>query len=135
MYSWTSWRVIAPLVLGILGLLAFLLYTTYFSTEPLIRRSLFNSSTANVSYFGTLAHGIIVWALLFYMPLYFEVAKNYGPIMSGISLFPFTFTVAPATVVVGLLITKLGRFRLSVVSDFKVLYWSLRIALLIPSSG
>lgn len=45
------------------------------------------------------------------MPLYFEVAKNYSPITSGIAIFPFTFTVAPAAVVVGLVITKTGRYR------------------------
>jgi hypothetical protein len=45
------------------------------------------------------------------MPLYFKVAKNYSPITSGIAIFPFTFTVAPAAVIVGLIITKTSRYR------------------------
>ncbi len=45
------------------------------------------------------------------MPLYFEVAKNYSPITSAIAIFPFTFTVVPAAVVVGLIITKTGYYR------------------------
>jgi hypothetical protein len=44
------------------------------------------------------------------MPLYFEVTKNYSPITSGVAIFPFTFTVAPAAVVVGLIITRTGRY-------------------------
>lgn len=88
----------------------------YFSSEPLIRRTLFNSPTAITAYFGTLVHGIVVWSLLYYMPLYFEVAKKYSPITSGVALFPFTFTTAPAAVVVGIVITKTGRYRPSVVS-------------------
>lgn len=115
MYDWTSWRVLVPLILGIVGLASFAIYPIYIPVEPLIRRSLFNSSTANVAYFGTLVHGIIVWSILYYMPLYFEVVKEYTPITSGIGLFPFTFTMAPAAVVVGLIITKTGRYRPSVV--------------------
>jgi hypothetical protein len=45
------------------------------------------------------------------MPLYFEVAKNYSSITSAIAIFPFTFTVAPAAVVISLIITKTGRYR------------------------
>ena len=111
MYDWTSWRTLVPIILGVFGLIGFTIYSVYISTEPLIRRSLFNTSTAIVAYIGTLVQGLIVWSLLYYMPLYFEVAKNYSPITSGIAIFPFTFTVAPAAVVVGLIITKTGRYR------------------------
>ena len=111
MYDWTSWRTLVPIILGVFGLIGFGIYSVYISTEPLIRRTLFNTSTANVAYIGTLIQGLIVWSLLYYMPLYFEVAKNYSPITSGIAIFPFTFTVAPAAVVVGFIITKTGRYR------------------------
>src|ERR1700712_1531058 len=101
MYEWSSWRILVPLLLGVFGLVGFVIYSVRFSSEPLIRRSLFNSPTAMTAYFGTLVHGITVWSLLYYLPLYFEVAKNYSPITSGISLFPITFTTAPAAVVIG----------------------------------
>jgi len=116
MYDWSSWRTLVPLLLGIFGLVGFVVYSVYISSDPLIRRSLFNTPTAITAYFGTLVHGIIVWSLLFYMPLYFEVAKNYSPITSGIGLFPFTFTTAPAAVIIGIVITKTGRYRPSLVS-------------------
>ncbi|KAH9203338.1 MFS multidrug transporter-like protein [Leptodontidium sp. 2 PMI_412] len=111
MYDWSSWRTLIPLIFGVFGLVSFTIYSVYISTEPLIRPTLFNTPTAIVAYIGTLVQGLIVWSLLYYMPLYFEVAKNYSPITSGIAIFPFTFTVAPAAVVVGLVITKTGRYR------------------------
>jgi hypothetical protein len=117
MYEWSSRRTLVPLLLGIFGLVGFVVYSVYFSSEPLVRRSLFNSPTATTAYFGTLVHGMIVWSLLYYMPLYFEVAKNYSLIISGVAIFPFTFTTAPAAVVVGIVITKTGRYRPSLVSD------------------
>jgi hypothetical protein len=49
------------------------------------------------------------------MPLYYEVAKNYNSIESGIAIFPFTFTTAPAAIVVGFIITKTGKYRPSIV--------------------
>jgi hypothetical protein len=106
MYEWQSWRTLVPLMLGIGGLVGFVVYSAYFSAEPLIRRSLFNTPTAITAYAGTLIHGMMVWSLLYYMPLYFEVAKNYSPVMSGVAIFPFTFTVAPAAVIVGIVIAK-----------------------------
>lgn len=117
MYEWSSWRTLVPLLIGIIGLVGFIVYSVYFSSEPLVRRSLFNNPTAISAYFGTLVHGMIVWSLLYYMPLYFEVAKNFSPITSGVAIFPFTFTTAPAAVVVGIVITKTGRYRSSLVSD------------------
>jgi MFS family permease len=52
------------------------------------------------------------------MPLYFEVAKDYTPVGSGVAMFPLTFTVAPAAVAVGLIIAKTGRYRPSIVSPY-----------------
>src|SRR4051812_27553881 len=114
MYSWKSVRTLVPLLVGVGGLIMFLVYTVCISKDPLIRRSLFNSPTAIVAYFGTLVHGIAVWSLLFYMPLYFEVAKSFTSIQSGIGLFPLTFTTAPAAVIVGLVIAKTGKYRPSI---------------------
>ena len=48
------------------------------------------------------------------MPLYYQAVKGQSPIMSGVDLFPTTFTVAPCAIVVGATITKLGVYRWAV---------------------
>ncbi|KAI9816628.1 MAG: hypothetical protein M1832_005013 [Thelocarpon impressellum] len=111
MYSWGHWRTLVPLIVGAGGLLLFILYSKCIPAEPLIRGSIFKSGTAVVTYLGTVLHGIILWSLLYYLPLYYEAVKSMSPIMSGVALFPQTFTVGPASVVVGLAITKTGRYR------------------------
>ncbi|KAK6607518.1 major facilitator superfamily transporter [Botrytis cinerea] len=90
--------------------------------------------TAIVAYFGTFVHGICVWSILFYMPLYFEVAKNYTPIQSGIGLFPMTFTTAPAAVVVGLIIAKTGRYRPSIWAGWAISTLGLGLLILLKES-
>jgi hypothetical protein len=105
------------MILGIFGLLGFVIYSVSFSQEPLIRRSLFNSPTTIIAYAGTFIHGVIMWSLLYYSPLFFLVAKNYSPVLSGVAIFPLTFTIAPAAVVVGIVIARTGRYRPSIVSS------------------
>jgi hypothetical protein len=116
MFDWNNWHTVVPMVLGIIGLLGFLAHSKYIALEPLIRGSIFSTSTAKVGYLGTFLHGIIVWSILFYIPLYYEVAQDFGPTMSGVAMFPLTFTTAPAAVVVGLVIAKTGKYRSSIVS-------------------
>ena len=116
MFDWNSWHTVVPMVLGVIGLLGFVAYSKYISPEPLIRGSIFSTSTAKVGYLGTFLHGIFLWSILFYIPLYYEVAQEFGPTKSGVAMFPLTFTTAPAAVIVGLVIARTGKYRPSIVS-------------------
>ncbi|MCJ1459082.1 hypothetical protein MMC28_009459 [Mycoblastus sanguinarius] len=110
-YPWDSWRTLVPLIIGIAGLVAFIPYEAYVAKEPLIRLDVFKNRTASASYFETVVHGIILWGILYYLPLYYEAVKGETPILAGVSLFPETFTVAPAAMATGFAITKSGRYR------------------------
>ena len=117
-YAWSSWRTLVPLVIGAVGLAAFVIFEEWFAKEPLIRLNVFKTRTAAASYFQTTIHGIILWGVLYYLPLYYEAVKGETPIVSGISLFPETFTVAPVAVVTGIAITKIGRYRWAIWSGW-----------------
>lgn len=103
-----------PLLVGAAGLTAFVLFERYVAPEPLIRLSVFKNRSAAVNYAGTVLHGMVLWCLLYYSPLYYEGVKGYSPIVAGISIFPETFTVAPVSVVTGIVVTITGRYRWSV---------------------
>lgn len=117
-YAWTSWRTLVPLCLGIAGLITFVAYEEVVAAEPLIRLVIFKNRTSAVSYISTVIHGMILWSLLYYLPLYYEAVKGFSPIVSGVALFPETFTVAPASVIVGILITVTGRYRWAIWSGW-----------------
>ncbi|KAG8527144.1 uncharacterized protein KY384_008573 [Bacidia gigantensis] len=110
-YAWDSWRVLVPLLLGVAGLAGFIAYEAYVAKEPLIRLGIFTNRTSAAAYFSTTIHGIILWCLLYYEPLYYEAVKSFSPVLTGVALFPETFTVAPIAVVTGIAITKTGRYR------------------------
>ena len=113
-YPWSSWRTLVPLLIGVAGLIAFVLYEALVAPEPLIRLSIFSNATSAAAYFQTVIHGMILWSILYYLPLYYEGVKGQTPILSGVSLFPETFTVAPAALVTGIIITKTGRYRFAI---------------------
>ncbi|CAJ0553830.1 Ff.00g123420.m01.CDS01 [Fusarium sp. VM40] len=114
MYDWSNPRTVITLIFGILGLVAFGFHIKfcrkYSRCDPLLRPSLFTSLTALSAYFATIIHGTIVWCLVYYVPLYHEI-RGSSPITAGVAVLPFTGTVAPAAVVVGLLIAKTGTYR------------------------
>ena len=111
MYSWDSWRTLVPLILCAAGLILFVIHEEFWAPEPLIRTSVFKNRTAAVTYLQTFLHGVILWCVLYYLPLYYEAVKGYSPIISGIALFPQCFTTAPSAVVVGTVVAMTGRFR------------------------
>ena len=111
MYPWSSWQTILPLLLGAFGMIGFICFENHPAREPLIRFAIFKQRTAMINYFGTFIHGIVLWCLLYYLPLYYEGVKDYTPTIVGVAVFPETFTVAPASVIVGIAISITGRFR------------------------
>ncbi|KAF6225133.1 hypothetical protein HO133_010329 [Letharia lupina] len=122
MFAWSSFRTLVPFILGICGLLVFVMYEIYVAKTPLIPLRIFSNRTAAVNCFGTLVHGMLLWCLLYYLPLYYEAVKGYSPIIVGVAVFPETFTVAPASILVGIAVSITGRFRWAIWSG-----WSLTV--------
>ena len=114
MFSWSSWRTLVPLILGVFGMVCFVLYEAYIPEEPIVPLAIFRQRTAYVNYFGTFIQGVVLWCLVYYLPLYYEGVKGYGPTIVGLVVFPETLTIAPASIVVGVIISKTGRFRWSI---------------------
>ena len=50
-------------------------------------------------------------SLLYYLPLYYEAVKELSPTKAGLALFPETFSVAPACIIMGLLVSHTGHYR------------------------
>lgn len=114
MYDWSSWRTLVPLILCAFGLVGFIVYEELLERrggEPIIKFSVMKNRTAAVTYLGTFVHGLILWCLLYYQPsFYLEAVKDLSPILSGVGMFPMTFTVAPAAAVTGIISARTGKY-------------------------
>lgn len=133
MYPWDSWRTLFPLLTGVAGTAAFGTYEYYLSrkayaadgstlpgnpTEPIIRFTIFNNATMLITYLETVIHGIVLWSLLYFLPLYYEAVQGYTPIIAGVAILPETSFVAPMSVVVGIVCGITGRYRWAIWSGW-----------------
>lgn len=108
--DWKDWRIIVPIFLGFDGLLAFVYWEKCFAKEPLIPLTIFSNWSVRSTYIQTVLHAIVFWATFYYLPLYYQVIKQYGIFISGIAMLPQTIVVSPTSVIVGILINKYKAF-------------------------
>ena len=119
-YPWNSWRTYVPLSVSALGLVILYMYEEYVAKNPIIRTSIFKNRNAAAAYISVVVHGMVVVGSLYYLPLYYEAVQGLSPILSGVALFPETFTVAPGAFIVGTLISRTGRYRWAVWSGWAI---------------
>ncbi|KIW63956.1 hypothetical protein PV04_08917 [Phialophora macrospora] len=109
-YPWHHWRTLVPLILGVLGLIATMVYERYGAKEAFLRHSLFHVKSAHGIYIGTFVQGLVLYAQLYYIPFFYEAVKLYSPLRTGVSLLPILLTLIPASVIVGAAITRTGKY-------------------------
>ncbi|KAK5100972.1 hypothetical protein LTS08_004578 [Lithohypha guttulata] len=117
-YSWSAYQTILPIVLGVVGSVGFFFYEEYVPAEPIVPTKVFKNLNCSASYVNTIIHSIVVLCLVFYLPLYYQGVKGYNTTITGVALFPETFTVAPAAVIIGIAIGKVGKFMWAVWSGW-----------------
>ncbi|KAH7927166.1 MFS general substrate transporter [Leucogyrophana mollusca] len=110
-YPWTSPRVMVPLILGILGLFAFLGYEARFPKYPIVPFSLMSTATSLSGFLQTFVMPIGLLAGVYYMPVYFQACMAASPIASGVDTFGAAFTLAPAGIVAGVSVALSGGYR------------------------
>lgn len=110
LYPWSSWRTILPLVLGLLGLPLFLLFETRVP-EPTTPYRIFSNRTSLVGCLCAFTHNMLVFWILFALPIYFQAVFRASAFKSGVNILPTAAVFTPFTIIAGGVMTKLGRYR------------------------
>lgn len=110
-FPWTSWHTLVPLILGLLGLAAFVLYEKLVASVTLLPMSIFLDRSTCILYVGSCFHGLVLYAMVYYMPEYFQAVKSYSALISGVAALPQTATVVPCAAIVGAVVGITGRYR------------------------
>ncbi|KAI0966353.1 putative multidrug resistance protein fnx1 [Xylaria arbuscula] len=108
-FPWSSWRTILPLVLGLVGLPLFLLFETRIP-EPTTPFRIFSNRT---SLAGCLCafHNMLVFWILFVLPVYFQAVLGTTAFRSGVNILPTAAVFTLFTIISGGVMSKLGRYR------------------------
>ncbi|RYO04363.1 hypothetical protein AA0121_g12812 [Alternaria tenuissima] len=119
LYRWTQWQVIAPVATGGVFLLLlivkelcpasvpFPLGSRNAFQKPLLGLRLLKGRQSIVALGGAFWLGLLMYALLFFLPIYYRVVKERSAIATGVFLLPQTLMMAPCAGVVLVLVQLL----------------------------
>ncbi|KAI0803757.1 major facilitator superfamily transporter [Xylaria sp. FL0064] len=113
-YPWNSAATLAPLIIGVIGIIATGFYEAYVAKFPFLRKSLFHDRSSVVGYIAGGMQGIILYGTLYYIPFYFESVKAYSPTKTGVALLAFLLASAISGIMTGRLMTRFNNFRLAI---------------------
>ncbi|KAI1396448.1 major facilitator superfamily transporter [Hypoxylon fuscum] len=110
-YAWDSAATLAPLIIGLVGMIATIIYEVYVAKSPFLRKDLFRDMSSIVTYIAACLQGLMLYGTLYYCPFYFLSVKGYSPIDTGVATLPNLLTFAVSGIITGRLVTRYNNFR------------------------
>ncbi|KAF9236871.1 hypothetical protein BU15DRAFT_36301, partial [Melanogaster broomeanus] len=117
---WNSATVLAPLIIGLLGLGAFIVYEAKLATNPFGKRKTCNVAVnfgllsaqafPFLRYLQSFVTSVLALCVTYYLPVFFQGCKGASPLMSGVYCLGASVQ-GPGGIVSGLLVKKTGRYR------------------------
>ena len=142
-FAWNSPMVISMLVVGGCCMVAFLLIEHQIALLPMMPRefhptsvplesltrsvSLFKSAPVCVMLLQNLFFGIVYYSQLYYLPLFFQNARDMSPLLSAALVLPITCAQMSASIVSGQYISRTERYGEVIWSGFFL--WTLGVGL------
>lgn len=111
-YPWSSWRVIFPLVVGLLGIGVFLvLESTTLILEPTMPFRIFSNRTSLPTFGLAFIQSMLTYWSSYYLPVYFQAVLEATPTRSGVDALPSVFIAMPFAMAAGVGLSALNRFK------------------------
>ncbi|KAI0125437.1 major facilitator superfamily domain-containing protein [Xylariales sp. AK1849] len=110
-YAWNDWRTLLCFGLGYgIGLPLLVLHQRFRTLTPMFRAELFCNFTAIAGFTASLLQGLLLWMLLYYGSLFYEVVRGFKPLAVGLMALPATLTMVPTVVIAGWIIRTRGTY-------------------------
>ncbi|GAA5971251.1 hypothetical protein JCM11641_008282 [Rhodosporidiobolus odoratus] len=110
-YPWRSAHVIAPIICGALGLVAWFFVEKHWVRYPTVPFASLLNRTSVVGYLTTMLHGIVAMAVYYYWPAYFQSARASSTIASAVNFLPVVCIVSPMAMLTGLSINGWQHYK------------------------
>ncbi|KAK4689712.1 MFS transporter, DHA2 family, glioxin efflux transporter, partial [Tremellales sp. Uapishka_1] len=132
-YSWSSAAVLAPIIVGIFLLGVFLYVEARLVPLPLVPMHIFKNRIVASSMASTFFSGSCFYAVLYYLPTYFQIVKGASAIHSGVLILPLVVIQTVTAFTSGMLVSKTGDYRWNIIIGFGV--WTIGLGLLSTASA
>ncbi|KAF2117301.1 major facilitator superfamily domain-containing protein [Lophiotrema nucula] len=111
-HPWVSPAILAPLIIGVLGLIAFPLFeASKYCKNPIMPPHIFANRTSATAFALTATHGFLTYGIQFFLPPFFQAVKGSSPTRSGIEVLPCTLVIVVLAAIGGPLLTHFGKYR------------------------
>lgn len=109
---WSSWRVILPLVLGVVGWIGYHIQqaTPKLCPWPSTPSHLFANRTSATGYALIFLTSIVLYIISYFLPFYFQAVKLVSPLLSGVYYLPFAIAIIPFAGFAGWILSKWGKY-------------------------
>ncbi|KAJ1674669.1 hypothetical protein EV182_002808 [Spiromyces aspiralis] len=135
-YAWNSAVVVALLIVGFALLAVFVVVEVYIPPEPILDLSLFNNHIIPALLIASTMAGMVMFSLIYYIPIFFSAVFNSSAINAGVHLPPFQVSIAVSALVTGQIMSRIGHMRLLTVTGFAIaVVGTGLLTLLRPESG
>ncbi|KAI1456980.1 MFS general substrate transporter [Annulohypoxylon moriforme] len=121
-YSWSSYHVLVPFIIGLVGLVGFFcLEGSTWIPEPVMPLRLFANRTSLIIYVNTFIVSMLNYWIFFFLPLFFQAVQLSTPTRSGVQILPITLIAVPGAAVGAVALSKWGRYKLLHIIGFALL--------------
>lgn len=133
-FAFASWQTAVMLALAALFLVAFVLWELHFP-EPIIPMWMFTQRTALLAILGSISVGTALNAPPLFFTQFFQIAKGMNPALAGMALLPGMVGTFIASTLIGLLVSRIGRWKRFVVGGFVVMCLGIFLITLIDKNS
>ncbi|PYH90959.1 MFS general substrate transporter [Aspergillus ellipticus CBS 707.79] len=120
-HPWNSAAIVVPLVLGFCLLVLFILTEWRLSHRPMMPLRIFRNRSAIVGYTTSFLHGLVFWALVYYIIIFYLGALQHGVLHAACETMTSIAYAAPAGFVSSMLIKRTQRFKYIIVIGWGLL--------------
>jgi EmrB/QacA subfamily drug resistance transporter len=111
-WGWGSSPSLICYLIGVLGLVGFILAERWYGDEALLPLRLFRGRTFAVGTASSLILGMGMFGGFLLLPLYLQIVKGATPTSGGLELIPFVIGIMSGSIIAGQTISRTGRYRI-----------------------
>lgn len=133
-FAFASWQTAVMLALAAIFLVTFVLWELHFP-EPIIPMWMFTRRTTLLAILGSISVGTALNAPPLFFTQFFQIAKDMNPALAGMALLPGMVGTFISSTLIGVLVSRIGRWKRFVVGGFVVMCLGIFLITLIDKNS
>jgi hypothetical protein len=128
-FQWDSPMVISMITLGGICMISFIIVEWKVATMPMLPLHLFKIPAVCAILIQNLLFGIVYYSHLYYLPIYYENARQFSPLLSAILTIPFVAGQSIFSILSGQYVSRTKRYSEIIWSGYAL--WTLGCGLIL----